>query len=155
MKRLLLLLLLALPAFAQEYVAVKNTSLNAAPEIITVQQPATGARTVRFRAFYADCSVACTITLLRNGTAATTTTLSTMQINPSVGVASTANAFSASNVGVGSLIGSYNLQAGGSITVDLSGSFMQGNGTCKNLTVSTNSITGTVNIIIKWQEITP
>ncbi len=60
----------------------KNTVLTAAAEVITLQQPATGSKTVNFIGFYIDCSVACTVTLERNGAAATSTALTVNNINP-------------------------------------------------------------------------
>jgi hypothetical protein len=138
---------------SQTYVAVKTTKLNNAAEVVTVQQPATGARTVRFLGAWLDCSVACTATLERNGTAASSTTLATAQVNPSVGTASTATAWSSSNVGAGTVIGAYSIPGAGGIPIGLTGIDNVGNGTAKNLTIRTNSITGTVDIIFKWQEV--
>lgn len=154
MKKLLLLPLFFLPCFAQEYAVTKTTTLAGAAEVITVQQPATGARQVTFRSFYIDCSVACTISLERNGSAATSTTLAVNNINPGEGAATT-TAWSSSNVGTGTVLAKYNINAGGSMTVDLTGIyFNQGNplGTATNLTIRTSSITGTVDIIVRYWE---
>lgn len=154
MKRILLLLALALPAFAQEYAATEQVTLAGAAEAFTVQQPATGARQVRFRGAYVACSAACTITLERNGTAATTTSATPAQINPDLASPSKAVAFTGSNVGVGTVIANYGIAAGGFITIDLTGMRFIGNGTGQNLTLRTNSITGTVQFVIKFQEVT-
>src|SRR5690242_4256563 len=95
-------LALAQPGFQSgqpAFVAFKQTALAGTAEVITVQQPASGAKNVSFVAAYVDCSAVCTITLERDGTAATTTALTVVQVNPDFNVAATANAFSASNVG--------------------------------------------------------
>lgn len=152
MKKLFLLTLLAAPLFAQEYVVQKQTVLAAGAEVITVQQPTSSSRYVTFRQFYIDCSAACTVTLERNGAPATTTSLPVKNVNPNEGVAS-AVAFSASNVGVGTVIGTYALSAGGNITIDISNiNFQQGSNQFSNLTIRTNSITATVNIIVRLTE---
>jgi hypothetical protein len=152
---LLLLLLFSLPCYSQiyGYAAVKKTALVKTAEVITVQQPATGSTTVRFLGASVYCSVACEITVEKNGTAATTTTLAITRINPDFGPATgIATAWSSSNAGVGSVIGIYSIAAGATMTLDLSEIRLVGNGTGKNFTVRTDAITGTVIVNVQWEE---
>lgn len=152
MKRLALLFVLALCAQAQDYVAVKETALTGAAEVITIQQPATGALTVRFKTAWVDCSVACTITVERNGTGATATTLTPSPLNSGT---AKAKAWSGSNVGTGTVISKFSLPAGSGVPLNLAGITLVGNGISKNLTIRTSSITGTVHINIVWTEVAP
>lgn len=135
------------------YGVSKVTVLNAAAEVITIQgnQPVNTRliKVVVFKGFDATCSVACTITLERDGNAATTTTLAPGRLNGE-SLPSTALAFSASNVGVGTILAQYSLTAGGQIAINLTGKQLYSG--VENLTVRTSSITGTVNINVQWQE---
>src|ERR1035437_659413 len=156
MKRTILLSLMCAGVGVSQIasVLVKTTSLSGTAEVITLQQNPTKASqmVVRLVAAYVDCSVACTITLERNGTPATTTTLTPVNVNPVERVA-VAQGFSASNVGVGSILGSYAIAAAGSLTIDLSSiNFTINNNQGSNLTIRTSAISGTVNIIIKFTE---
>jgi hypothetical protein len=144
-----------LAAFSQDYanfIATKSTALTATAEVITIQQPASSAKFVRFKGAYVACSVACTVTLERNGTAATSTTLAPVKANPQSATAATAKAWSASNVGVGTVLSVYPIAAGGSIVIDLSDHVFNAASTAQNLTLRTNAITGTAYITIQWTE---
>jgi hypothetical protein len=135
-----------------QYVVQKTTALSGAVEGITIQQPASAAQNVKFIAVYIDCSAACTLTLTRDGAAATTTALTVNNLNPGEKAAAV-TAFSSSNVGAGTTIGVYTLGAAGTICLDLSGiTFRSTNGTGSNLTIKTNSITATVNIVFRLTE---
>ncbi len=157
MKRLLSLLAciaLASSLAAQQpkrerFSAYKATTLSGAAEVVTIQQPAASARDVFFEYAILYCSVVCTIELEIDGTAATSTTLT--PIVETYGTA-TATAWSGSNVGNGTTLYEYNLAAGETITVDLTGQFMEGNGTANNLSFRTNSITGDAKIGVFWWE---
>jgi hypothetical protein len=152
MKKLLFLGIFAvLPLFPQSYTVQKTTVLSGAAEVITVQQPNTGSRKVFFQAAYVDCSVACTVTLERSGTAASATTLAVNNIN--VGeAAAKVTAFSGSNVGTGITLGAYSVNAGGSLVIDLSAVQWNIGVNTTNLTIRTSSISGTVNILIQLRE---
>lgn len=147
-------LLFSLSCFAQfNYAVTKQTALSGAAEKITVQSPAAATnRLIKFVSAYADCTVACNLTLALNGTNATATTLTINKLDTSTSAA-VALAFSSSDVGTGTTLGTYALPAGGWITIDLSGIIFPPNTTSKNLTLSTDTISGTVNIIIKFQEV--
>lgn len=151
MYRLLLLIFFAVGAVAQDYIVLRESALSAAAEAITVQQPTTLARTLRFSAAWVDCSVACTVTISRNGTAASSTALTPVPLN--VGsAAAAATGWRSSNVGAGTVIGTFALPAGAGTPVNLSGVVLTGNGNTKNVTVSVASLTGTVHIMIRWTE---
>ena len=146
-----LLFLLSLPAFAQVFVVQKTTILSGAAEVITVQQPATNSRRVEFDRAYVDCSVACTVTLERTGTPATTTTLAPLNINTGeTGI--TVKAFSSSNVGIGTVLSVISLPASGAVVIDLSKIRFEKGTNTTNLTFRTSSISGTVDIVIQARE---
>ncbi len=147
-------LVLASQCFAQSsYTASKVTSASSSTEVLTVQGiSAVNVRlpkVINFKAFDAACSVACTITLERDGTAATTTALTPAPLNPESGP-STAVAFSASNVGSGTVLAQYTIPAGGQIAVNLAGKQLYSG--VENLTLRSSSITGTVTLNIQWTE---
>lgn len=133
------------------YSATCNATLSSAATACTVQQPASGAQNVRLVRAQVYCSVACSITQERNGTAATATAVTIKLVNPDKTDAATAKAWSASDVGVGTALSTLPLPAGlSSITFD--GVYLIGSGTAKNYTIRTNSITGDVTIVIQWEE---
>jgi hypothetical protein len=133
------------------YCATKTTALSGAAEVVTVQQPATGARSVSFSGASIYASVETGLLLQRDGTAASSTTLAPAKLNASADTAA-ATAWSSSNVGSGTTLAAYTVPAGGTLVLDLSGIWLLGNGTAKNLTLRTASVTGTVKINICWRE---
>lgn len=135
------------------FTATKTTSLSAAAEVITVQHTANDRKTVVFKGASLYCSVSCTITLERDGTAASTTVFSAVNTNPSnLNVkAATSVAYSSSNVGVGTVLTSYAIGSGGTFSIDLTNMILPSS-TAANLTFRTNSITGTVIITVLWYE---
>lgn len=163
MKRLLLLLvLLGAAGSSQEgryyddsdyFIAYKETTA-ATSEAITIQQPASGARTVHLVIASVYCSVACTATFEIDGAAATTTTLAIAPIvlprSGSVSIKTTA--FSASNVGAGTVLGKTSIGAGVSQPFDLTGIKLQGDGTGKNFTIKISSASGNYVVQIKGRE---
>ncbi len=156
MKKLLLLAIAAcIPSMAQEYVAYYTFTLAGSAGIFTIQQPAANAKTVRFSEVYVSCSASCTITMERDGSAASTTAITPTKLRATYNNA-TATVFRDSNVGAGTVIqpGVFiNASGGESWTVfDLKSLSLIGNGTGKNVTIKTNSITATVRISVKWSE---
>jgi hypothetical protein len=137
------------------YVVATQASLSSAAAVVTIQQPSTGSRQVNFQSAYFDCSVACTMTLETNGTAATTTagTVSAVNPNQSTQPAAAVTAFTSSNVGTGTVLSKYNCASACAYTIDLSSIQWFGGGTAVNLTLRSNSITGTVSINYKLQEV--
>jgi hypothetical protein len=156
--KIILCLFAALALHAQEapvvatYSAYKSTALTSAAETITVQQPAAGsARRVSLKAASVYCSVDCTITFKRSGTAATSTTLATIPASPDY-AASTATAWSSSNVGSGTTTFTWLITGGTAQGFDLTGVEFLSGGTTKNFSVGTNAITGTATIKVDWTE---
>lgn len=146
-------LLLCLPWFARaaDFLAFKSTVLSGTAETVTVQQPATGAKSVSFLDGWVYCSVACTVTLSRSGTAATTTTLTVVSLSQPTETAITA-AFHTSNVGAGTTLATYDLAAGQTLSLDMGSMAMIGSNTARNVSIGVSSITGTAKIGIKWRE---
>jgi len=152
MKRLAAgLLLLCAAAFAQDYVLTREIALTAAAEAVTIQQPASGARTVRFSGVYVYCSAQCDVTLEHTGTAATATS-ATPTPYPGVAKAATAGGFVASNVGTGTVLGRYTVAATGGMVLDLSRVALFGPGTAKNVTIRIAAVTATVKVVFEWEE---
>lgn len=126
-------------------------SLSAADATVTVQQPSSGSRWVFFEVAQIYCSVACDVTISRDGTAATTTAATEVSLNG--GVSAAATAFTSSNVGAGTAITTLQVAAGETIAVDLSGLFLEpNNSTGNNLTIDTDDITGDAQIYLRWRE---
>ncbi|MFB3828949.1 MAG: hypothetical protein ACE15B_19440 [Bryobacteraceae bacterium] len=140
--------------FQKIYTAQREATLAGTAEVVTIQQPAT----TTGNHFFLDeaavyCSVDCTFTVERSGTAATTTAFTPAPANPGI-VAAKATAFHTSNVGASTVIGKYYVAAGGEKVVNLRAIRLR-NGTRDNLTVRTSSITGTVRILVRWAEAQP
>lgn len=151
LKYILFLVPLALSA-QTAYVAQRTSSLSGAAESLTVQQASSNRKTIKFVAAYIDCSVACVVTLSRDGNPASSTSLTTAAVNGRSS-ASSATAWRSSNVGTGTTLSVVSLTAGGSAVFDLSLININSNeDQGKNLTVSTDSITGTVHVLIQWTE---
>ena len=145
----------ATPALAQrEYVAVHETALTSAAEVDTVQAPAaSGARVTRFVRVTLYCSVACDWTVERNGTAATSTALTPVALSSSMPQTALTLAFSASNVGVGTIIGKYSCTANmPTVVVPLDNVAFFGAGTTNNVTLRSTAITGTARVVIDFKE---
>lgn len=150
-----LLFALSSLAFAQNphaarYSTWKSTALVAGPEVVTIQQPATGSRRVTLELANIYCSVACVVEIERDGTAATGTTNAIVALS-SFGTA-TATAWHTSDVGNGTTILEVNIAAGETKSLNLEGLVMQGDGTGKNFSFRTDSITGDAEIYIRWRE---
>ena len=138
--------------FSKIYTASKETTLSGAAETVTIQQPATNSR----QNFFFDgaavyCSVDCTVIIERSGTAVMTTAFTPAPLNPGT-VAAKAQALHTSNVGAGTAVGKYWIAAGSEKVIQLRGLRLRAN-TRDNLTIKTNSITGTVRILVKWAEV--
>jgi hypothetical protein len=136
------------------YIAARESS--GTTEKLTIQQPASGSKRVRFISAYVYCSAGCTVTQSRNGTAATSTSLTVGKINPeSTPNGPTATAWHTSNVGSGTSIGG-NLTLDSTnayqAILDLDGIYMMDDGTAINYTIAVSATSGTNRIVIKWEE---
>lgn len=126
-------------------------SLSAAACDVTVQQPASGSTWVSFEVAQVYCSVACVVTISRDGTAASTTAATEVSLNG--GVTATATAFIDSNAGAGTTIITMELAAGETVAIGLDGLFLEDDdSTANNLTVQTDAITGDASIYVRWRE---
>lgn len=128
----------------------KSTSLSGAVETVTLQQPASGSRDVQAQYATLYCSVACVWTLSVDGTGATTTAAT--EIEASGEAVNTANVFHTSNVGSPTTIGKIYLGAGQQQSVDLTAQWLTVDGIGENLSLGTDSITGTAEITLVWRE---
>lgn len=141
-------------AFGQQthqYSYFKQTVLSTAAEKVTLQQPATGAKRQLLKSAWVHCTVDATVTLSINGTAATTTAGAVVSHDDSATPA--VSVFHTSNVGSGTtVLGPMPIAANVGQPFDLSGMSLNGNGTAKNFTVSTSSVTGTCSILIVASE---
>lgn len=154
------LLLLAGAAFGQprllnSYTATCVLSLSSSSKACTLQQPATGARTVQLVSAYVHSTAAISITQERDGTAASATAATEVAVNPSETATATVTAFTDSNVGVGTVIAgtdSVKIAANSAVVLDLEDIQMRGNGTGKNYSIRTSSGTATVTVVLKWRE---
>src|ERR1700738_1039313 len=135
----------------------EDTGLSNAASVVTIQQPATNPASVSFYtpaqggSASVYCSVACVVTLERDGTAATSTSATPIPVSHGTPAAVT-TAYVASNVGVGTILNRIPVAAGQTVNPDLSSLKMYAAGTGVNLTLRTNSITGDVKILMKWRE---
>ncbi len=158
MKNLLLLAFFLPVLFAQDnrpdtqslYVTTRESSLSSTAEKITVQQPTSNAKIVIFKYAKVYCSVACVATLSVNGTAASTTALTPTPLNQSP--AAKALGFRSSNAGSGTTLDSYRVGAGQELGIDLSSLWMDADGTAYNLSIGTDSMSGTARITIAHLE---
>lgn len=150
--KLLLVLLLALPALAQKgtYWVEVETSLSGAAEVVTVHRPSNSGRPVRFVDASVYCSVACTFTVERDGTAPTTTTTAIVRSN-SDDPTPLATAWKATNnVGTaGRVLAKNYVNSGNTLGVGLEDNELKAG---ENLTIRTSSITGTAKILIRFRE---
>jgi hypothetical protein len=155
-KKLSLFILLISYIFGQspnaaKYVAYKETSLSSSAEVITIQQPSSGGRNIFLADAFIYCSVVCNPQIEMNGTGATTTPL-TVALGSNTLQSATATAFSASNVGSGTVLAKFALTAGQNQPIDLTGLQLHGNSIANNISIRTDAITGTVRIQFRWVE---
>lgn len=141
------------PNLVSKFTTSKTTALTAAAEVLTVQHTATVSKNAAMVSAYGYCSVACTITLERNGTVATTTANTINNVNPAIANASTSTstAYNTSNVGTGTVLNTYQLAAGSWVSIDLSDIVLPAS-IADNITLRTNSISGTVQLMFLWVE---
>jgi hypothetical protein len=133
------------------YIYYKSTSLSGAAEKVTVQQPSSAARNVRFKSASVYCSVACTVTISRDGTAATTTAGTVVALSADYRTPK-ATVFHTSNAGSGTTLFTQVIAAGATFVFDLVGIELDQSSTARNLSIGTDSITGTATIAVKWEE---
>lgn len=140
------------PLFGQQqfnYVATTgNVALSAAATSATLQQPTSNGLPVIFSqapgvGATAYCSVACTVSLIIDGTVASTTA-GTVKPTISNTPAAVVTFFTASNTSGGTTLYLVNLTAGQTYNFDLSA--LKLGGASRNITLTTSSITGNANL---------
>jgi hypothetical protein len=118
---------------------------------LTLQSPASGAANVRPQLVTVSCSVACTIVISQNGTAATTTSGTVNTLGPWPD--SVTLAYVDSNAGTGTQIyPTILLAAGASRDIDVSGIELGKNSTAKNFSVAIAGSSGNMYAGIKFVE---
>lgn len=133
------------------YVFYNAASLSAADATLTLQQPASGSKWVFLEHLQVYCSVACVLTISRDGTAAANTAATEVSLNG--GETATATAFTASDVGSGTTILTIPIAAGSPVAIDLERLNLEpNNSTANNITFDTNDITGDVTMYLRWRE---
>lgn len=153
MIRAISVLLLVLSAFAQDlntprYVVYKSTSLSGAAEVVTLRK-SSGNKLATFESAYVYCSVDCTFSLELAGTYSSGATITPNKL-ASRWESSTMLATSGTSISGTTSIVTYNLTAGTDKVLDLTGVYLVSANDA--LTIRTNSITGTVQIALKYQE---
>lgn len=147
------------PCLAQGcfFATVTGTVAMSATSKLTIQQPATGGRQVAYIAAIVQCAgQTFTIDQSQNGTAASTTLISSVAMIPNSTKTAGALAYSASNVGAGTAVApTLAYVAGNPQVIDLSQRTTGLSGTTNNYTVTmtntgSGSCTGTVSIY--WSE---
>jgi len=157
MKKLFTLLLIALPAIAQQtynYIATTgNVSLSSQTTAASLQQPATDALPVAFPSSTTggappagasvQCSAACVATISRDCT--TPATVTVLQVNPGDPVP-VVQFFTGSNASGCTTLAVFNIGAGSIQPIDLSALKLGKASAQNNLTISIASVTAIVNI---------
>lgn len=137
-------------AFSQETWFSSSTgvvSLSGAGATATIQQVASGPKSINFDTATVYCSVACTITQSQNGTAATATAGTITGLNPNSNARAQATFYTASNVGAGTAVGTpVTCSSACTVVLDLSKVTIPSGGTNLNYSVTISSITGNYSI---------
>lgn len=130
------------------YNVIYEGSLSAAAGAVTIQNK-TGSKTTVLRWVSVQCSVACSIYLEKNGTAATSTAVTPTPVNDADAATSPVkfNAYRDSNVGVGTKMSpTYELSAGQILPLDLEDMEIKGANDGKNVTLRIASMTGDYSV---------
>lgn len=152
----LLVVCLAGALLGQDYTLRYAVDKSGAAAVATIQQPASDARVFRFQEVTISLTAATTVTIERDCTTPASATPQELQaVNPTH---ATTNAKARGYVdsdasGCTVVHGPINVPANTPVTIGLSRHFLAGNGTTRNLTVRTGSITATGSINIGGQEV--
>lgn len=133
-----------------------NINESTAASAVTVSSNGNNNRQVKFLRAFLSCSVACSFTLERGGTAPTTTAATINQVNPTNPQVQSSQMFAwtASNVGsdTNTLL-SLNLAAGIPYVLNLEEmGLMIGAGIKDTVTIKSQAVSGNVGISILWKE---
>jgi hypothetical protein len=121
--------------------------------VLTIQQPATNPRDIRFLSATVFCSVSCTASLEMNGSAATSAATAATKLD-SRAPAATSVVFAGSNSTGGTVINQYEIAAGSQVAVEGIGLVLGANVASKqNISIRISAISsGSANIWIAWLE---
>jgi hypothetical protein len=161
MRTLLLSLLLAGLAFGQVspqvademqfFHATHEVSLSGSGTTFTLQLPAKAGKRVYPQAAVIECSVDCTVTQDRNGSAATGTAVTALGLNNSGTAAATF--YRASNANAGTALVPVTVKAGVQAVVDMTYTvFSRGVDTAQNHNWRVSAITGNARVSVIWGE---
>lgn len=129
-----------------------DASLSGAALDVTIQQPTTGSKSVQFEFAQVSVPQAATLTISRDGTAASATASSAVGLNGGEPTSPT-QVFVDSNAGSGTTIMTVPIAAGQTVTVDLEGLALDANNSAtENLTFQISAVTGSASIFIRWRE---
>ncbi|MEZ5398616.1 MAG: hypothetical protein R2729_03040 [Bryobacteraceae bacterium] len=161
-KRISIMLALALLAGAQQqkpddvdrirfYQSAASLSLSGAGGAITLQLPAKAGTRVYAQTAVVRCSVACTVTQERDGSAATATAVTPVALNG--GATPAATLYQGSSSTGGSSLLPLSLSAGQAVTLDMTfTAFKRNADAAQNHTWRVSSITGTFDVGVIWGE---
>ena len=134
------------------YATYQEATPSTSAVVLTVQQPTSAPRQITFEGATVYCSVACVPTLEMNGAAATTTAGTSVKLDTRAPTAASV-VYTASNVGVGTVLNKYAVSAGSGLSIIKSGLVLGATATAHgNITIRTDSISGTMRILLMWSE---
>lgn len=138
----------------RNFFVVRKAYSSATAEKTTIQLPAnTSGSRVRLIDLTVYCSVACTVTQERDGTAATTTSVAPVKLNAQSQATLTVEAYASSNVGSAAYTYAVLPLAAGQIqTFDLEDVKLIGTTGAVNYSVAIASATGTYEVIIRGEQ---
>lgn len=143
------------PVAPSTFAAVVSETLAAAAHQTTVVQPTNGSKRIWFRKATVYCSVSCTVSFVRNGTAPSGSASAPVKATEHVSGAATAALYVGSDTSAGEgavTHGPWPVSAGSPLTFDLSEWTIGPDGAGKNLTVKVDSMTGTYRLYLSWWE---
>jgi hypothetical protein len=150
------LLFLPLPLFSQTFSQTSTCTLSSTACVVTIQQPAAPLKNYRFKSFSITSTIALSVNVEKGANLATTTAGTPAVLDLPTGTAE-ALSFTASNASANTVVGTYQVGAGGGYSIDLSSIYFPG-ATAQSsgrqaTTIRTSAATGTVSIVIVWQEL--
>lgn len=135
----------------QYYMATYQTSLSGAGTTFTLQVPASSGKRVYLQTAVLECTVDCTVSQDKNGSAATGTSVAAVGLNTNG--TPIATFYRASNAGAGSDLLPIIVRAGVQTALDMTPTvFARGAGTAQNFNWRVSSITGGARVTITWAE---
>jgi hypothetical protein len=157
MKKLLMLLALSVCAFAQQYNMTDSRSFASAAAVWTVQLAANANRSIQFLEGSVSCpngAAQCEVTIERDGTTATGTSIACAKINPSsTNTNADPSCFANSTSTGGTIISNFSVPGGSTQSFDLARLFFtRGIPTIQNLTVRIATANGVAKINVLFEQ---